>query len=376
MQETTPSLSTQPDVPRIQNKWAPQGLIEWCALICLQAGWLNGLLATTNTFYGVMTFPAGLVYLHVHFSTLFIGTILMTRRKWFAVPFVLLSVFCIFADWGLHPFGHRTQKSDVAIMSWNIQGLDTLTNPKDTCATDFLKSWTDDAQRPILLFQEVPKSAVKTIEQSVNVQCTWTSYFNHSKIGLLVCADQSWTFRFENHRSLETGTSYGFQQVEVSNPTRKQRFNILNVHMPSLALIARQQGMSMRSTIEGTLKANPSPKHYLKLLRRQHEAHQESMESIVDLIKKLKDPTVVGGDFNMPPTASIHDYLLDIGMQDAHTQAGWGWDFTTRRFGVLFNRIDFIYASQQMTWGYQTTVHTEITCSDHFPVTGMLSTEL
>ena len=376
MQDTTPHLSIQPTGPTVKSEWKPQSLFDWCTLICLQVGWINGLWATTNSFYGMTTFPAGLVYLHLHFSTLILGVILLVRRKWFALPFVLVSVFSILSDWGLHPFEQNTEQFNVPLMTWNIQGLDTLTNAKDTCATDFLHSWTSTAEHPILLFQEVPKSAVQKIERTVNVKCTWTSYFNHSKIGLLVCAAPSWTFRFENHRSLETGTSYGFQQIEVSSPKSKQRFNILNVHMPSLALIARQQGMSMRSTIEATLKANPNPKHYLKLLRRQHEAHQESMESIVDLIKKLKDPTVVGGDFNMPPTAPIHEHLLDIGMQDAHTEAGWGWDFTTHRFGVLFNRIDFLYASEQMSWKGQTTVHTEITCSDHFPVTGVLSTGL
>ena len=52
-------------------------------------------------------------------------------------------------------------------MTWNIQGLDTLTNPKQTCATDFLQSWfKQEGRNSTVLLQEVPKSAVNRLEKS------------------------------------------------------------------------------------------------------------------------------------------------------------------------------------------------------------------
>ncbi len=360
--------------PTTIHFWKPKTLVDWIGLLLLQTGWINALFATSHILQGMMTFPTGLLYLQVHGFTIAIGLLLCLFGRLYAAPFILFSTLSIFSDWAFHPFGQGDNESDVPIMTWNIQGLDTLTTSSNTCAYDFLEVWVNEHDRSILLFQEVPKSSVPKLEQRLNVQCTWTSYFNQSKIGLLLCADSNWRFRFENHRSLKTGSSYGFQQTEVSDPKTKQQFNVLNVHMPSLALVARQQGLRMRSNVFETLKANPNPVKHLRLLQQQHLVHQESLDSILAFIAKLKDPTIIGGDFNMPPTAPIHQRLLTANMKDAHTDAGWGWDFTTERFGVLFNRIDFLYASERLEWGGQTLVHSDVQCSDHHPVTAVLAT--
>ena len=359
---------------KLFTKWKPRTIADWLVLLLLQVGWINTVLATNSIVEGMMTFPSGVLYLHVHALIIVVGLVAYWFDRLYALPFVFLSMLSIFSDWAFHPFGQNTNDEDVHIMTWNIQGVDTLTDSSNDCAYNFLKEWVNKHDGSILLFQEVPKSSVKKFEKTLSVRCTWTSYFNHSKVGLLLCADKDWRFRFENHRSLKTGSSYGFQQTEVSNPKTKQKFNLLNVHMPSLALVARQQGLSMRSDVIQTLKANPNLKHYFRLLKKQSLMHQESMDSILDLTSKLKDPTIIGGDFNMPPTAPIHDRLLNINMKDAHTEAGWGWDFTTQRLAVLFNRIDFLYASEKIDWVGQTMVHSNVECSDHKPVTAVFST--
>ena len=175
---------------------------------------------------------------------------------------------------------HRNDDSDHDL---EHSGLDTLTNPQNTCAIDFLQSWLkEETPNSMILLQEVPKSAVNRLEKALNLQCTWNSYFNHSKIGLLVCSRHDWRFRFENHRTMDTGSSYGFQQVELSQG-KEYRFNILNVHMPSLAMVARKQGIQTRRTIVETLKANPNPTTYFHLLTAQHKAHKSSIDRIADL---------------------------------------------------------------------------------------------
>ena len=351
--------------------YLPNTVWEWLLLGVLQLGWLTHAASSIDMLGGLLMFPAGLAFLHVHVCVVFIGLILVIFRKWFCLPFLLFSLFGIFSDWNGGPLFEKSPESFIPIMTWNIQGLDTLTSSKNTCAIDFLQSWTVNEHRPILLFQEVPKSAVTKLEQELNLECTWNSYYNHSKIGLLICANSSWRFRFENHRTMDTGSSYGFQQVEVSQKG-KEKFNILNVHMPSLAMVARKQGIKTRKTVTETLKANRNPKTYARLLIAQHKAHQSSIERIADLTQKLKDPTVIGGDFNMPPTGSVHDTLKNIGMQDAHTEAGSSWGFTTERFGFLFNRIDFLYGSEDIRWVGETVVHKQVTCSDHAPVSANL----
>lgn len=351
----------------------PINIWEWTLLLCLQAGWVLEILSRVNIFDGIFMFPAGLIYLHLHTLILIVTLMMVVMKRWFALPFLLFSLNGLFSDWSLGGTkGQEPNDSIVPIMTWNIQGLDTLTSVKDSCAVDFLQAWTQNETKPILLFQEVPKSAVKRIEKTLSLSCTWNSYFNHSKIGLLVCADPVWRFRFENHRTMDTGSSYGFQQVEVSQQKGNHTFNILNVHMPSLAMIARKEGIRTKQTVIETVKANRNPKTYLRLLRAQHNAHQSSIERILDLTQKLKDPTVIGGDFNMPPTGSIHKTLAQNGMHDAHIEAGAGWGFTTERFGFLFNRIDFLYGTERLTWVGDTVVHNDITCSDHAPITASL----
>ena len=355
------------------REFLPKHLWEWFALLGLQGGWILEILSRADIFDGVFMFPSGLVYLHVHLSIVVVASMLIAVKRWFAVPFLLFSLNGLFSDWTL---GWSTAvdsaETVVPIMTWNIQGLDTLTNTKDTCAMDFLQTWTQNETMPILLFQEVPKSSVRRIEQTLDLSCTWNSYFNHSKIGLLICADSVWKFRFENHRTMDTGSSYGFQQVEVSQKKERNTFNILNVHMPSLAMIARKEGIRTKRTVVETLKVNRNPKTYLNLLRAQYRAHQSSINRILNLSQKLKDPTVIGGDFNMPPTGSIHKVLAQYGMHDAHREAGTGWGFTTERFGFLFNRIDFLYGTDNLTWVGDTRVHDDVTCSDHAPVTANL----
>ena len=354
--------------------YMPATIMEWCGFVMLQIGWMTHLAASVELFGGNLIFPAGLVFLHVHAFVVFFGVFLLLFKKWFSAPFILFSIFGLFSDWN-SGFQHKdmSEQEFVSIMTWNIQGLDTLINTDNTCAIDFLKTWTKGESNPTLLFQEVPKSAVKKIESSLKLGCTWNSYYNHSKVGLLICADKSWQFRFENHRTMDTGSSYGFQQVEISQAKRKHRFNILNVHMPSLANVAKKQGIKTRKTVWQTVKANPNPTTYLHLLNAQHKAHQSSIERIADLSQKLNDPTVIGGDFNTPPTGTVHDVLTDIGMQDAHTEAGIGWGFTTERLGFLFNRIDFLYGSKELEWIGQTLVHKDINCSDHSPVSAHLA---
>ena len=331
--------------------YMPENAWEWCCLGFLQIGWVTHLAATVDLFSGVFMFPAGLIFLHVHTFVVLFALILSMLRKWFSIPFLCFSLFGLFSDWKPPSLAPKTRSEKmISIMTWNIQGLDTLTDPKNTCAIDFLDSWfkQEGTNRTVLL-QEVPKSAVNRLEKELNVQCTWNSYFNHSKIGLLLCSGSNWRFRFENHRTMDTGSSYGFQQVELSQG-KNYRFNILNVHMPSLAMVARKQGIRTRRTIVETLKANPNPTTYFHLLKAQHKAHQSSIERIADLSQKLKDPTVIGGDFNTPPTGTVHDVLTDIDMQDSHKDVGTGWGFTTERFGLLFNRIDFLYGSKELEW--------------------------
>ena len=359
------------------QSWKPQGWFEWCLLIVMQLGWITMICATSSSLESFLTLPSGVFYLYVQALVILFGVIGWMRNDKYVWPFMLFSAGALFWDWGWHPFGSTIKDNDISVMTWNIQGSYSLENDR-TCATKFLQQWTDSAQTPVFLFQEVRQSHRKTIERAINGHCEWNSYFSSSKEGLLICAHKDWTFKYKNHRSMDTGSSYGFQQLEVSNKKNKQTFNVLNVHLPSLYLTMRRSKgtfvtktneMSLSDFVKANLRKNPSPIPYLRLLNNQVTAHQSSIQSVVDLVSKLNDPTLVGGDFNMPSTAPVHDSLLNIDMRDAHIEAGWGWDFT--KFGL--GRIDYLYANKNTEWVGSTIVHSDVTCSDHAPVSAVLS---
>ena len=74
-------------------------------------------------------FPTGLIFLHIHTLVVLFGLFLLILRKWFSIPFYAFSLFGLFSDWKPPRLQKPSTENMVSIMTWNIQGLDTLTNP-------------------------------------------------------------------------------------------------------------------------------------------------------------------------------------------------------------------------------------------------------
>ena len=69
----------------------------------LQIGWVTHLLATVDFFDGVLMFPAGMLFLHIHTLVVLFGLVLLLFRKWFCIPFFCFSLLGLFSDWNRQP---------------------------------------------------------------------------------------------------------------------------------------------------------------------------------------------------------------------------------------------------------------------------------
>ena len=116
--------------------YRPSSIGEWCCFGFLQVGWVTHFAARVNLFDGVLMFPAGMLFLHIHTLVTLFGLILLTLRKCGSLHSILLLFFIgfIFRLELLPPqLKRHRQKESYPIMTWNIQGLDTLQIPKHLC---------------------------------------------------------------------------------------------------------------------------------------------------------------------------------------------------------------------------------------------------
>jgi endonuclease/exonuclease/phosphatase (EEP) superfamily protein YafD len=86
----------------------------------------------------------------------------------------------------------------------------------------------------------------------------------------------------------------------------------------------------------------------------------------------LDDPLLIAGDFNSTPNTWVHGQLRAF-LSDAHRARGLGAGITRWIRGMLPVRIDYLYASDAMTWSGTTQSMDKGSCSDHAPVVGYLN---
>lgn len=371
-----------PKPTKLGNIWSTN-LMKLLVAVYLQLGWIGWILANT-TWIGFWTLPIGLTLFGILLSELLLSAVLLWkyRNYWFFGAIVGYGIL-LFEDFAFHPFQNleieeMTIKatSPIQVLTWNIGGQTSvkLQNHKEECIQQFLQKWQIPQMEQFLLFQEFPSTYERTLEQNLNIQCHWSPYFNSQKrgSGLLICADPSWNFTFEHHRVYKNDQRYGYLQVELQNQHTGQKLNLLDIHLESLYLTARNsKAIDLHSSVLNTLWSNPKPKTWLKILEMNTKNQEEAMESVFNMLSRFKDPTIIGGDFNSPSTMWFHQKLQNE-FQDAHLYAGNGWGTTVNRLKILNSRIDYIYASTGLKWVNTALVHHSVRCSDHFPVSAFI----
>ena len=87
--------------------------------------------------------------------------------------------------------------------------------------------------------------------------------------------------------------------------------------------------------------------------------------ALLERVGKLKDPTIIAGDFNTTSEFSLHTRLRKS-LRDAWRDAGWGFGATTVFHDVLPLRVDYLYTTPDIT-AVDAAVGTA-QCADHRPL--------
>lgn len=342
---------------------------------------LSYLLAT-STWITSLTLPCALLQMYIQTLSCLVVCIAWV---WYKKPMVLLAIlwplYVIQSEYAIHTnISIPKPEHTVHVLTWNVAGLQTSSLQ---CVTAFLQQWKEEHPRNILFFQETEVSQgtnqENTMEKLLDMHCFWSSYTEKGKKGIMVCADKDWKFGLEQQRHFTAESSYGFLQIELTDTHSKQKLNTLNVHLQSLYNTLHTLPTEIRSALHAHssrsvsqfAQNNPNPLLALRIFKENTTQQSEQIEKIFSITEQLRDPTLIMGDFNSPPYLWFHRKMRSQ-LQDAHQNTGWGFGYTTERLKVLWNRIDYMYASSALQWVGQTKTFPTVTCSDHSPVASFL----
>ena len=353
--------------------------VRFSYFVCLIMGVIGALiwiLQSQAFLSGFWSLPLGLFQFEITVLSLIfslLGAFFFHRKYFWAATFIN-SILCS----SFFSVSCTRDAKGVGVLSWNVAGsqpLTTMNKDKLPCLLNYASQWSSEYERKIMFLQEVQKQHEDDFEQALNMDCVWSHYLCERQDcnGLLVCSDKKWNITLERRRPYQAGQRYGFQQLELEDTKTSRKLNVLNIHLESLwRTLAKMPNIQPAESLWQMLRSNPDPKIIFRLLKVNAKTQRADIDQLFTLIKKFKDPTLIAGDFNSPPTLWFHR-ALRAQYHDAHEETGFGFGHTTSKMGVFQGRIDYLYISPELELTGNTTVDNETRCSDHFPVLSSFS---
>jgi endonuclease/exonuclease/phosphatase family metal-dependent hydrolase len=124
-------------------------------------------------------------------------------------------------------------------------------------------------------------------------------------------------------------------------------------------------GSTSRAASPAGLPARKTSSRSASRSRASPARQSDQSAALLDRIGRLKDPTVIAGDFNSTRDAALH-HAMRAHLTDAWEQSGFGFGGTVHLFEWLPLRVDHIYTSADFAVREATVP--EAGCSDHLPV--------
>lgn len=263
-----------------------------------------------------------------------------------------LSLVCVAAlvQWGGAWVSLRRdlEGDELRVMSWNLRrlwgGPDDGGDPT-TCAIDAIRAADPD----VLALLEVSKIDVGAIGSALGLDCAHATYRSgggKTKGGLAVCVrGGDWVLRSGEGQRFVDPKDWHYVFAEVERAGRV--VNVLAVHL-------RPYELAMND--------------WLEVGREGSEvvaAQSDQAAALIDRMGKLRDPTVVAGDFNSTRDAALHVDLRRH-LADAWERGGNGFGGTVALGGWAPLRVDYVYASEELGVGRARVL--DAGCSDHKPI--------
>jgi endonuclease/exonuclease/phosphatase (EEP) superfamily protein YafD len=248
-------------------------------------------------------------------------------------------------------------------MSWNVRRLwggEQDGGDPAGCVVQAIRKADPD----VVDLLEVSAEDVAKLGTALDLDCAHTPYFRGGGPktgGAAVCAKKGrWNLKKgSGQRFVDTDDwSYLFAELEREGAV----INLLAVHLVPYRVTERDLRRTMSDLWSG--KAETA----LDLGDRSERAIRSQADqsaALVDRVSRLKDPTVIAGDFNSTRDTALH-VALRKHLTDTYERAGGGFGGTIRVLGALPLRVDFIYSTPAIY-----VADSEIPacdCSDHRPV--------
>lgn len=253
------------------------------------------------------------------------------RRAWLGLIPPILWMLFVLLPWRTH----RPQSGDFSVLSWNIQA--GLSGPEKIA--QILAQQNVDA----IALQEcrIPSAQpggvdpLPAILTALNYQVA-----RGGERGELVTLSR---MTMQTQRIHNLG---GLSQALDQPIERKGKLiHLLNVHLRT-------------GDPQGVLKGEPLMSRRRVLLSAATRRLQA--DSLARVVGQIKEPVVLMGDFNSPPSSLAYQTLSGA-LTDTFTQAGWGWGLTFPANHPLW-RIDYIWCKGLTPVGCQVL---SLPASDH-----------
>lgn len=263
----------------------------------------------------------------------------------------------------------------VRLTTWNVERLGELdhsahrrTRLKErlNCVATALEHM--DTQ--LLVLQEISARRVDALEKRLGVQCEHVDYYGLGgswRGGLATCARSNGPWEISRARDFSLGGDWKALFVEVKNRQEgheMERFNVLNVHFSPHGVGTKDLKKVAKELASGSSDALID---LLQQVATNMKKQETQVEELIKVINTLHDPTLIAGDFNAPPSTSLHRAFARAGggaWIDAWSEVGVNFGPTRYLGGRIPLRIDYIYALKQGFDLGSVRVSSQ-TCSDH-----------
>jgi endonuclease/exonuclease/phosphatase family metal-dependent hydrolase len=260
---------------------------------------------------------------------------------------------------GWSPQPQVAEGDELRVLTWNVRRL--WGAPDDggdafACVTNAVR----EAHPDVLALLEVSAEDVKRLSSDLGLRCAHTPYRGGGDAqqgGIAACsAGDRWRLRSGEGQRFVDDEDWSYVFSELASEGRV--FNLLAVHLYPYGFdIARR-----------ITRGPPEPEELLALgekVSRVARGQSDQSAALLDRVGRLKDPTVIAGDFNSTRDAALH-HAMRAHLTDVWEQSGFGFGGTVRLFEWLPLRVDHIYTSAD--FAVRDAAVLTAGCSDHLPV--------
>jgi endonuclease/exonuclease/phosphatase family metal-dependent hydrolase len=154
---------------------------------------------------------------------------------------------------------------------------------------------------------------------------------------------------------------------------KKDTIRIYSMHLASYHINPKELDISkmLGSDMLNSPKFNKKAKKLSRLMHKAYIQRGEQAKIIRAHIDSCRYPVIICGDFNDPPN-SYTAHKIGKGFKDSFRTSGNGKGVTYHEALFPHYRIDYIFYDKHYN-SYGHTVHTNLTVSDHYPVSTYIS---